>query len=108
MISREGARRIAAARLEALAENTDSEFVILDDQTIERPFGWVFFYDSAAHLKSGRFRDTLLDNGPMIVDRRDGSLRIAGTAYSAEWYIENYEKYGSPLPPEGEKRKPLT
>lgn len=66
--------------------------IIRRDLTIERPFGWVFFYDSKRHVETGDFRDALLGNAPLIVDRRDGSVHITGTANTVDYYIAEYEK----------------
>lgn len=66
--------------------------VILDKETIERDFGWVFFYQSQEFLDSGDERDQLSSNAPIIVDRRDGSTNPTGTDAPIETYIKAYEK----------------
>jgi len=60
--------------------------------TIERDFGWVFFYGS---------NDPgipIAGNAPLIVDRRDGSIHVTGTAYPTELYLESYERVGRTYP----------
>ena len=66
--------------------------VIQDEQTIERDFGWVFFYQSKEFIASGDARDQLPTNAPIIVDREDGSTHQLGTAEPVETYIEAYAK----------------
>ena len=68
------------------------EPVILDQDTIERPFGWVFFYDSRRHQETDEFEYTLAGNAPLIVNRHDGSLYSTGTALPVEHYIRAYEE----------------
>jgi hypothetical protein len=69
---------------------------LLKDQTIERSFGWAFFYDPALPPGSGDADAMLAGNAPIIVDKRDGSLHETGTAYPNERYLDNYERTGTP------------
>ena len=65
--------------------------VVMDDATIERPWGWVFFYQTRRYLETGKFRDGLVGNAPYIVNRHDGSLQATGTAHETAHYIACYE-----------------
>ena len=67
------------------------EIVVLESETIEKPWGWVFFYQSKAHLDSGDCRDALGGNAPYIVNRQTGKMVCTGTAYPIEHYIHLYE-----------------
>src|ERR1700680_933533 len=66
------------------------ELVVLDEHTIERPWGWVFFFQNRGYL-DGDFNFALCGNGPVLVNRNDGALRLCGTAFVPEHYIEEYE-----------------
>lgn len=66
------------------------EFVIID--TIERPWGWAFIYDSAEHVRSSAFEDEILGNAPILADRESGRLFVTGTAQSIEQYLALYEQ----------------
>lgn len=68
-----------------------SDIVVLDDETIERPWGWVFFYNIRRGAETGEFMDGLIGNAPYIVNRHDGSLHLTGTAHEIEYYIDCYE-----------------
>jgi hypothetical protein len=68
------------------------EMVIVEQATIERPWGWVFFFDSAAHLESGDIRDALGGNGPCFVTRDDGAITQVGTAHPVEHYLQDFEQ----------------
>ena len=94
----------AAARARALAQiNTPpqyaypggpTDFVILDQFTIERPYGWVFFYDSKRHQETGAFEDLVAGNAPILVTKHDGAVHVTGTAHATEHYLDNYERTG--------------
>jgi hypothetical protein len=97
MVSFGEAKSIVEAYVQDLANECGIPLRLLEDLTIERGFGWCFFYD--AHLEPGA-RDAeseLLGNAPVIVDRRDGSVHETGTAHPAEYYLNNYERTGSPF-----------
>jgi hypothetical protein len=92
MIDINRARDLVKELIDARYEHTqDDELVILDDETIEREFGWVFFYTSRRFLETGNALYMLFGNAPIIVDRRDGSLHVTGTARSVEEYIRDFE-----------------
>nr|WP_275441472.1 YrhB domain-containing protein [Psychrobium sp. MM17-31] len=65
--------------------------VVITEQTIEKNWGWVFFYQSKAYIETGDFREMLSGNAPIIVNRMTGELSYTGTAYDVEHYINEYE-----------------
>jgi hypothetical protein len=93
MISAREARKIAAETI-GEGRETSGGFTptIPDGETLERDFGWVFFYESQEYLDTGEFGRTLAGNSPIIVDRRDGSVHKTGTARSIDYYLEEYVK----------------
>ena len=68
------------------------ELVVLVDSTIERDWGWVFYYNSALFLESGNISDALAGNSPYIVNRSTGEIQVTGTAHPIEYYIDKYEQ----------------
>jgi len=69
----------------------ERRLVLLLQHTIERPFGWVFFYTSRLYRETGEARYALAGNAPFIVNRRSGEVVITGTARPVEQYIAEYE-----------------
>jgi hypothetical protein len=65
--------------------------VLLLQHTIERPFGWVFFYTSRLYRDTGEIKYALAGNAPLIVNRRSGEVVTTGTARPVEHYIAEYE-----------------
>ncbi len=72
--------------------NCSVECEILDEETIFKPYGWVFFYQSKSYLETQNFSEQLLGNAPILIERFDGELRVFGTAQPVEEYILEYEK----------------
>ena len=66
------------------------ELVLLDEHTLEVNCGWVFFYQSKRYSQTGDTGDALAGNAPILVDSRDGSLHITGTARRVDYYVQNY------------------
>jgi Immunity protein 35 len=93
MLTLEKAERLAALWVELM---TDGDCVIQYEQTIARPYGWIFLYQSKEYLNHGRFEDMSVGNALIIVDRVDGEIIVTGTAKPLEEYIKEYE---STLPP---------
>lgn len=98
MISKEKAREIAAEELcgrpEWLPE--DDELIIVDEVTIERPWGWVFFSTSRKWKETNDIRYAIAGNAPVIIEKTTGRLFQTGTAMAIENYIENFERSGNP------------
>jgi len=92
VLTREQAKALAQERVPSPGPSLEGdEFVIRDDSTIERSFGWVFFYDSRRHLETGDFRHEIAGNGPLMVNRYDGTISVTGTTLPIERYIAEYE-----------------
>lgn len=89
----ETATQIAHRYITELSTNSRLQLRLLSEQTLEREFGWVFFYGPVdeAVLVGG--------NAPLIVDRRDGSIHVTGTALPTETYLETYSRTGRTYPP---------
>jgi hypothetical protein len=99
MVTREQARAIAQNYLNKIAGGDETELVLLLDATIERAFGWVFFYNSRRFVETGDPDSVMAGNAPFIVSATDGSIYDTGTAEPIENYIERFELYGSPYGP---------
>jgi len=67
------------------------EMVVVDENTIEKSWGWVFFYESSLYLESKNISDALAGNAPLIVNKDTDEIFETGTAYPLEQYIQEYE-----------------
>lgn len=68
------------------------ECVILEEETIEKEWGWVFFYQSKQYVETGDFRCMLGGNAPYLVNRHSGILTVTGTTHDIDFYLNEYEK----------------
>lgn len=86
------ATRIAEEYLARLNAEGTPQLCLFREQTIERDFGWTFFYgpSDSSIIVAG--------NAPFIVDRKGGSINVTGTAYPTEQYLESYAHVGRAYP----------
>lgn len=72
------ARNIALSCLKSWEDGAASDLVLLDGQTIERGFGWVY---------------RLAGNAPVVVTKADGRVHQTGIAHPIEHYLKEFEHY---------------
>jgi hypothetical protein len=57
-----------------------SEYVILEDQTVEKPFGWVFSYAPKKYVETKDMKYLRPGDGPLVVQREDGTTFFVSTS----------------------------
>jgi hypothetical protein len=98
MLSLEQARDVVTSTVCSRAEwlPQKDDLVILDDLTIEKPWGWVFFLGSRLWHETQDIKYAIAGNAPLLVEKQSGRVLVMGTARATEQYIERYEKTGDP------------
>ena len=86
-ITKGDATRIALEYIERLTRRSGCELALLETETLEKSFGWIFFYESKSYLQSRELRDAVVGNAPIVVAKSDGRVHVTGTAHSIEYYI---------------------
>lgn len=94
MLSKETAKKLAIEFMNSssLDDADDNELIIVDKATIEKPYGWIFSYNSKKFLESGDFTYSLLGNGPVVVDKETMEVRELGSGPFVERFISEYEE----------------
>ena len=92
MLTRESAQLQVAAELDAWNSTLSDleQFVVLDEHTMERPWGWVFFYTTRG-WQNGDERYLVAGNGPLLVNRNTGEVRHLLTSRSIALQLAEYE-----------------
>lgn len=65
--------------------------VILDDLTLEKPYGWVFEYTSKKWLETQDIRHAIAGNGPIIFDRRTDTIHQLSSALTTTDAVHQWE-----------------
>ncbi|MBW6421140.1 YrhB family protein [Rhizobium sp. XQZ8] len=101
MLTFASARRLAETYVEVIT-NGDGE--LLRDSTIAKPYGWIFFYQNREYLRDPtNILNAYGGNAPFVVDRDTLEVRVFGTAWPLETYIDQYE---ATMPPARLSGKP--
>jgi hypothetical protein len=85
------ARSLVQSYINSIYHVDGDELVILDEETIVKPYGWVFLYESRKFLETNNITFAALGNAPIIVEKENGTMTVLGTAEPLEYYIEKYE-----------------
>ena len=91
MLERSEALELVSKRLVGMAPSGD-QFVVVDDKTIEKSFGWIFFYNSMKFLETGSTMYRLAGNGPVFVNKSTGSIDFFGAIPPLPVILANYER----------------
>ncbi|MBK5188865.1 MAG: hypothetical protein JJD97_11525 [Gemmatimonadaceae bacterium] len=92
MIDRDAAHAIARTYLGRTKLQDGTDLVVREDRTLEKPFGWVVFWDSRTFVETGDPRLAAIGNGPLIIDRVDGSVHPTGSTRPIERFFDRYDR----------------
>ena len=92
MLNFQQAREIAEQTVAGYLLDDDA-CQIIESATLERAYGWVFFYQSRSYLESGNELQMLVGNAPLIINKFTGSVTLTGTALPIEHYLSQYESH---------------
>lgn len=89
-ITKEKGIEIAKKALTELKPGT--EFVILEDRTLEKDFGWVFLYSPKAFIETKDPRTLVPGAGPLVVLKADGSTQYLSTSVHPDRAVKEFER----------------
>jgi hypothetical protein len=90
VITRDDAIRIAEEFLREVYPRESRPVAIAESATVEKPYGWLFVYDTAEALRTGE--PGLVGNGPLLVRRQDGRIIEFSSFYTSASALEAYEE----------------
>jgi hypothetical protein len=80
-----------AEALELVRRKIPSDCDVMDDRTIERHYGWLFFYQTKRFIETLDWRDGLIGSGGILVENHGGRCVEFGSGRSAELNLKIYE-----------------
>jgi hypothetical protein len=89
LLTVEEATRLAREWVQHHSSVSD-EVVLNEEQTIARPYGWFFFYNTKQFLATRDMDDALFGNAPILVDKC-GHVHVTGTANPIEHYVAEFD-----------------
>jgi hypothetical protein len=103
-IDQEQATQIANAYLKSLGDYSASGGLMLQEQfTREKPYGWIFFYNTRAYIETGNFLHALGGVAPFLVERDGGGIYSFGTSQPLDDAVAEYERTHSFPSPSGDQ-----
>jgi hypothetical protein len=92
----------ARGRVEALLVDwgtyVEGGLAVVDELTIAKPYGWIFFYNARRYLESGDIRESVAGNGPVVVLAETGEPFVLGTARRPDEQIALFERERAGVP----------
>ncbi len=79
-------------RLKARGAGGSDGIVVIDAKTIDKAYGWVFFYNSRTFIETGDIMHSLVGGGPVVVLAATGEVHELGSARRALDEIADLEE----------------
>jgi len=91
-MDRDQARAAVVERLHQRGVGGPEGIEIVDTKTIEKHYGWIFFYNSRRYLESRELVHALVGHGPVVVLADTGEIVELGSAFPAHEAIRQLEE----------------
>lgn len=65
---------------------------LLEEMTLDKPYGWVFFYNSRRYVETRNVMQSVAGNGPVVVLAATGEIVRLGSARRPEEEIALFER----------------
>lgn len=92
MIRNQEAKQLAEIELNKRSFSNDDTLIILDEQTIEKEYAWIFFYRSKKYEETQDKRFLVGGNGPIFISKTNGQIASFRTGLSIDEMIDQYEE----------------
>ena len=92
MISESEAHAIVKQYIDDQCRDVPGGVAIIEKRTIQKPYGWIFFYNSNRYLETLSPLEALGGNGPIVVKRADGNLHQLGSGVPPDVSIAEFER----------------
>ena len=92
MITFQEARQIAEAEINKHQTLANDSLIIIDNQTIEKEYAWIFPYTSKKYWETNDINHAIGGNGPLFISKLDGQVYTYRTGLSIEEMIDEHEE----------------
>ena len=86
------ARRKIDSMLIELGKHVAGGVVVLEERTITKPYGWIFFYSGKRYVETGDIMTAIAGNGPIVILAETGEAITLGTARRPTEEIVRFEE----------------
>ena len=96
MILYEQAHTIAVDYLQRQSEEGGIELAVVEESTIEKPYGWIFWYQSKKWVETRQMMAALFGTHPFIVEKAEGDVTFLsgrpGIEFTYDWNVSLSEQ----------------
>lgn len=92
MYSLDEAERLVLQRINEKYGQGPDALVLLREHTIEKPYGWILFFNTRVYVETGNELESLGGNGPIVFERNGGHIHQLGSARDPEQEIADFER----------------
>lgn len=92
MISETEARQKITMLLGEWGRNVEGGLVLVEEVTLTKPYGWIFFYNSRRYMDTRDIFHAIAGNGPVVILADTGEVVTLGTALRSEEEIALFER----------------
>ena len=64
---------------------------LIHEQVMEKPYGWICFWEHRKVIEENNRRYKLAGNGPILVEKENGQVHQIGTAEPLDYYLSIIE-----------------
>ena len=98
MMTLADARRKLDSLLVEIGKHIDGGVVVLEERTIAKPYGWIFFYNGKLFIETTDIMHAIAGNGPIVILAETGETILLGTARRPAEEIARFEHERSLMP----------
>jgi hypothetical protein len=98
VITRQHAEELALGYVDEVGRDVPGGVSLMSESTIEKPYGWVFFFNSARFFETGDQLEALGGNSPILVASASGQVTLLGTAKPVADSLRQFEIENGLLP----------
>jgi Immunity protein 35 len=91
MEDREEARQIVEKYVNENYKGANGPLVVVDEDTWEKPYGWIFFYCTKKWWETRDIRYLIAGNGPVVFEKNTQKIYQLGTAGGPVEQVHNWE-----------------
>lgn len=91
MLTEKEMLKIAENLLSEKSIRSQRELSLLNEHTIRKPYGNIYFFESKKFLETNDYNYALVGNAPFLVENTNGSIVVFGTSRDLSFYITEYE-----------------
>jgi hypothetical protein len=92
MVTKEQAKEKVTEYVNRVYPYPDDEYVVIDEETITKDYGWLFFLVNKRYLETQNISNMLVGLGAVLFEKQSQNIIVFGSALSGESHLEQYEK----------------